>query len=235
MKKISVVLTLLLVVAFSFSYGQADEVRRWTAQGESVDGEFIELIVRIRKTDGTFTRVPLEKLSQKDQEYVKGKMENRFENQRGRVKLGEAETYAYGVTFAAPEGWRLEPRRRGFVVCFTNPLLKGQCVYVKTPEKSEIQTLETEEDVQKEGLRGKLIKIGKYYWVSKSQRSVDSKTEDEYDNLVCETVQFGRKYRVTVRGPRRQNENCEEIMNAVLSRIEFREDFEFSEDFEVDF
>ena len=91
MKKISFVLTLLLLCTF-VSYSQAGEVRTWTAGNHSVEGEFVELlengmIVRIRKTNGKFTRVPLAKLSEEDQEYIKEKEGNPFEDENTETTL----------------------------------------------------------------------------------------------------------------------------------------------------
>ena len=139
-----------------------------------------------------------------------------------KVKLGEAQTYDYGVTFAAPEGWEAASRQKKTVVMYKNPNLEGQSVYVKVPENAQIKTLATEEDAQQSGLSGEMIKIGDYVWMRKTQVSRDP-NGDKFDNLICATVQFGKVYTVQVRGYQNQNEKSDAIMNAVLSGIKFSE------------
>lgn len=158
------------------------------------------------------------------------------------VKLSEAQNYEFGVTFAAPEGWEAASRQSKTVVMFKNPNLDGQSVYVKVPENAKIKTLATEEDAKNSGLKGNFSQIGDYFWMCSSYKSRDSKSEDEFDNLVCSTVQFGKTYTVTVRGFHNQNENSEAIMNAVLSKIKFseaaeapKENIEEIDDFGKDF
>ncbi len=138
------------------------------------------------------------------------------------VKLDEAQTYDYGVTFAAPEGWKAASRQSKTIVMFKNPNRDGQSVYIKVPENAQIKTLATKEDAEKAGLKGNLIQVGDYAWMSKTQVSED-KNEDKFDNLICTTIQFGKVYTVTVRGFQNQNDNCDGIMNAVLSKIKFSE------------
>lgn len=97
MKKLSFVLTLLLLCASLSSYSQAGEVRTWTAGSHSVEGEFVELtengtIVRIRKTNGVVTRVQLTKLSQEDQEYVKEAVDDPFEDEKPEMPIEARET-----------------------------------------------------------------------------------------------------------------------------------------------
>ncbi|MBR0192472.1 MAG: hypothetical protein IJQ31_10460 [Thermoguttaceae bacterium] len=139
-----------------------------------------------------------------------------------KVKLGEAQTYEYGVTFAAPEGWEAASRQKKTVVMFKNPNLEGQSVYVKVPEASDVKTLATKEDAKDSGLTGELVQIGDYVWMRKTQVSKDG-NDDKFDNLICSTIQFGKVYTVTVRGFQNQNENSDAIMNSVLSRIKFSE------------
>ncbi|MCR5165309.1 MAG: hypothetical protein K6C40_14970 [Thermoguttaceae bacterium] len=139
------------------------------------------------------------------------------------VKLSEAQTYDYGVTFAAPEGWEAASRQSKTIVMFKNPNRDGQSVYIKVPENAQIKTLATKEDAEKAGLKGNLIQVGDYAWMSKTQKSVDPKTEDEFESLICTTIQFGKVYTVQVRGFQNQNDNSEGIMNAVLSKIKFSE------------
>ncbi len=139
-----------------------------------------------------------------------------------KVKLGEAQTYEYGVTFAAPEGWEAASRQKKTVVMFKNPNLEGQSVYVKVPEASSVKTLATKEDAQESGLTGEMVQIGDYVWMRKTQVSKDA-NDDKFDNLNCSTIQFGKVYTVTVRGFQNQNENSDAIMNSVLSGIKFSE------------
>lgn len=139
------------------------------------------------------------------------------------VKLGAAENYDHGLTFAAPEGWEKAGRQGKIIVKFDNPSLDGQSVFVKNPEPTSVQTLQTTEDVKTAGLTGEMIKIGPYVWLRKTQKSRDSKTEDTFDNLICSTVQFGKIFTVTVRGYQNQNDNVDGIMNAVLNEIKFSE------------
>lgn len=152
-----------------------------------------------------------------------GKKSSKVGKASSSVKLGEAQNYEYGVTFAAPEGWEVASRQSKTVVMFKNPNLDGQSVYVKVPENAKIKTLTTEEDAKNAGLKGNFSQIGDYFWTSSSYKSRDSKSEDEFDNTVCSTVQFGKTYTVTVRGFHNQNENSEAIMKAVLSKIKFSE------------
>ncbi len=75
MRKLSIVLTILVVGVFLISYTQAGEMRTWRSGKYSVRGEFVELsedgdFVKIRKDDGKLVRVPLARLSQEDQDYV---------------------------------------------------------------------------------------------------------------------------------------------------------------------
>jgi len=141
------------------------------------------------------------------------------------VKLGEAQAYEHGVTFAAPEGWEAASRQKKTIVMFKNPNLEGQSVYVKVPEPSQVKTLATKEDAAQSGLTGEMIQIGDYVWMRKTQRSKDA-NEDKFDNLICSTIQFGKIYTVQVRGFENQNDNSDGIMNAVLSKIKFAEEAE---------
>lgn len=139
------------------------------------------------------------------------------------IKLGESSDYEYGVTFAAPEGWTAAGRQGKIIVKFDNPKMDGQSVFVRNPEAAEIKTLASEDDAKTAGLDGSFTQLGSYGWVVKAQRSKDPKTEDVFDNLNCSTVQFGKKFTVTIRGYKGQNENAEGVMNAVLGAIKFAE------------
>ena len=91
MKKQLAVLALLLLWVFSVSCGRKGEIREWHSGEYSIKGEFVELTedgstVRIRKTDGKVVRIPLAKLSQEDQEYVKVPG-NPFEEEDARTVL----------------------------------------------------------------------------------------------------------------------------------------------------
>ncbi len=62
--------------------GQAEESRKWSDAGGtySVVAEFVELkdgVVRLRREDGRIARIPLDRLSEADQRYVRQKMTGR--------------------------------------------------------------------------------------------------------------------------------------------------------------
>ena len=76
MKKIPVILTILFLCTLLVSCHKAGDVRTWSYGSYTVEGEFVELAengttVCIRKKDGNIVNIPLSKLSQADQDYVK--------------------------------------------------------------------------------------------------------------------------------------------------------------------
>lgn len=150
------------------------------------------------------------------------------------VKLGSANTYDQGVTFAAPAGWEEAHRQSKIIVKFDNPKVDGQSVFVKTPEKASIEKLMTAEDAKNSGLSGEMVTVGDYVWMRSTQKSRDSKTEDVFDNLNCKTVQFGKVFTVTVRGYKDLNENADGVMNSVLSAIKISEKSEVEEPAVID-